>query len=209
MLEAARELFVKEGYPATTMQQIAREAGVAVQTLYWSFRTKGLLLREVVESAAAGQRDAPPVPERPWMLELMASDSGPRMLALMVEHGTDIYERVAPLWPAVIAAAAADPELEQYWQAVNTNRRAAQRRVVGRLAGLGALREGLDEDRAADLVFVLVGHDVYRGLVRDAGWSLVDYKAWLFDTLVRQLLGRPEVPAAAYAGLSFENAPGR
>lgn len=208
MLDRARELFVNVGYAATTMDQIAGEADVAVQTLYYTFRTKGQLLREVVESTAAGEDDPVPVPERPWMQELLSASSAQRVLALAVEHGTDIYDRVAPLWPALIAAAAADAELDRYWQGITAGRRAGQRRIVARLAELEALREDLDVDRATDLVVVLFGHDVYRGLVRDAGWPVVAYKAWLFTTLVRQLLHRPRLAASAYADLSFTDSVG-
>ncbi|MDQ1643731.1 MAG: hypothetical protein QOJ90_3082, partial [Actinomycetota bacterium] len=49
MLDSAHELFVSEGYATTTMERIAAEAGVAIQTLYYTFRTKGQLLREVIE----------------------------------------------------------------------------------------------------------------------------------------------------------------
>ena len=191
------------GYAATTMEQIAGEAEVAVQTLYYTFRSKGQLLREVSESTAAGEDDAPPVAERPWMRQLLSAESGQRVLALVVEHGTDIYDRVAPLWPAVHAAAAADPEVGRYWQSVAAGRRAAQRQIVARLAELKALRHGLDVNRATDLVVVLLGHDVYRGLVRDADWTVVAYKAWLFTTLVQQLLQRPRLAPSAYSDLSF------
>ena len=56
--------------------------------------------------------------------------------------------------------------------------------MVARLADLGALRDGLEPDRATDLVVILFGHDVFRSLVGEAGWSVPDYKAWLFTTLV-------------------------
>ena len=203
MREAARDLFVNGGYAETTMDQIAREAGVAVQTLYYAFRSKGQLLREAVETTAAGEEDAPPVPQRPWMRELLSSDSAQRVLALMVEHGTDIYARAAPLWPAVHAAAAADPEVGRYWDHVNNGRRAGQRQIVARLAELGTLRDGLDVNRATDLVVLLHGHDSYRGLVLDAGWPVVEYKAWAFRTLVLQLLARTRLVSGAYAKLSF------
>ncbi len=65
------------------------------------------------------------------------------------------------------------------------------------------MRHGLDVNRATDLVVVLLGHDVYRGLVRDAGWTVVEYKAWLFSTLVQQLLQRPRLARSAYSDLSF------
>lgn len=206
MLDSAGELFIEEGYAATTMGQIAERAGVAVQTLYWTFRTKGLLLREVVETAAAGEPDAPPVMERPWVHEMLSADSAQRVLALAVEHGTDILERVAPLWPAVIAAAAADPELERYWQGVHEGRRGGMERIVGRIAELGALREGLAPQRAVDVGAVILGHDVYRSLVREAGWPVTEYKAWLFASVVRQLLAKSRISRSAYADLSFADA---
>jgi TetR/AcrR family transcriptional regulator of autoinduction and epiphytic fitness len=203
MLERARELFVTEGYAATTMERIADGAGVAVQTLYYTFRTKGQLLREVIEVTAAGEEDAAPVAQRAWMQEMLASTSGQRVLALGVEHGTDIFERAAPLWPAVAAAAAADPDVERYWRGVAANRRAGQARMVARLTELGALRHGLDPDQATDLVVVLFGHDVFHSLVSEAGWDVGVYKAWLFTTLVQQLLQQQRLAPTAFSNLSY------
>lgn len=208
MLHAARDLFVTEGYAATTMEQIARDAEVAVQTLYYTFRTKGQLLREVLETTAAGEDNPVPVPERPWMRELLAVDSAQRVLALIVEHGTDIYKRVAPLWPAAYAAAAADPEVGRYWDGVAAGRRAGERRIVARVAELSTLREGLDVDRATDIVVVLSGHDAYRSLVVEAGWTVTEYKAWLFTALVQQLLQRSRLTRSAYADLTYADAVG-
>lgn len=203
MLDSARDLIVKQGYAATTMGQIADRAGVAVQTLYYTFRSKGMLLREVIETTAAGEENAPPVPERPWSLEMMSTDSGQRALALAVEHGTDIYERVSPLWPALAAAAAADPELERYWQSIGQGRRAAQGRIAARLHQLGELRDDVDVQRGTDIIVVLLGHDVFRGLVRDAHWPLTAYKAWLLRTLAQQLLAEAQIEPRACEGLSF------
>lgn len=202
MLHSARELFVTHGYAATTMERIAEQAGVAVQTLYYTFQTKGQLLCEVVDMTAAGEDDPVPVAQRPWVKEMLTATSGQRILALGVEHGTDIFERAAPLWPAVTAAAA-DPHVEQYWREVAANRRAGQGRMVARVDELGALRQGLDTDRATDLVVVLFGHDVFRGLVIEAGWSVPDYKAWIFSTLVHQLMQRPRLTPTAFADLSY------
>ena len=205
MLDSARDLFVIQGYAATTMGQVATEARVAVQTLYYTFQTKGKLLCEVLEVAAAGQDDPLPVGQRPWMREMLAAESPQRMLALAVEHGTGIYERAAPLWPAVNAATATDPYVQQYWRDVTANRRAGQGRMVFRLSELGALRAGLTPERATDLVVVLFGHEVFRGL-RDAGWALPDYKAWLHTTLVHQLLNKQRLDPRATRDLSFGKA---
>ena len=73
MLATAQELFVQQGYAATTVEQIAADAGVAVQTVYYTFRTKGLLLRELVEVTAAGQELPAPVMERAWAREMLSA----------------------------------------------------------------------------------------------------------------------------------------
>lgn len=202
MRDTARELFVRQGYAATTMDEIASGAGVAVQTVYYTFRTKGALLCEVMDVTAAGADTAPPVAQRPWMREAMTSPSPQRALALAIEHGTAIFERAAPLWPAVNAAAAADATVGEYWARVAADRRAGQHALVTRLAELGGLRPGLDVERGTDLVVTLVGHDVYSGLV-GAGWTVPAYKAWLFATLAQQLLAAHRIEADTVEDLSF------
>lgn len=203
MIDSARELFVAQGYSATTVAQIATAADVAVQTVYYTFKTKGRLLIEVVEVTAAGDDDPVPVPRRAWFQQMLSAPTAQRVLALTVEHGTAIYDRVAVLWPAVAAAAATDPDVDEYWGGVAANRRNAQRGIVTRVAELEELRPGLDIEPATDLVVVLAGHDVYRGLVQDARWSVVEYKAWLFTTLAQQLLDTPTFDPTATADLSF------
>jgi TetR/AcrR family transcriptional regulator, regulator of autoinduction and epiphytic fitness len=203
MIDSARELFVAQGYAATTMAQIAADAGVAVQTVYYTFRTKGQLLGEVVEVTAAGEDVPVPTAQRAWVHEMLAAIAAQRVLALGIEHGPAIYERVAVLWPAVAAAAVADASVDQYWRGVAAHRRGGQRAMVTRIAELGGLHPDLDVERATDLVVVLAGHDVYRGLVLEAGWTVSAYKAWLFTTLVQQLLGTRNVDVRATGDLSL------
>jgi AcrR family transcriptional regulator len=45
--EAAGRLFLEGGYAATTMDAIAKEAGVAVSTVYAAFKNKRAVLREI------------------------------------------------------------------------------------------------------------------------------------------------------------------
>ena len=45
ILDAAQRLFEAHGYAATTMAAIAREAGVALKTVYVAFETKSGVLR--------------------------------------------------------------------------------------------------------------------------------------------------------------------
>jgi len=204
MLDSARQLFITNGYAATTMERIADQAGVAVQTLYYTFRTKGQLLCEVVQASAAEEADTAPMGQPAWMQEMLAATTGPRILALSVDYGADIFARAAPLWPAM-AAAAVDPYVERYWRNVAANRRTGQGRMVARLVELGELRHGLDPHRATDRVAVLFGHDVFGNLVTEAGWSLPEYKAWLYTTLIQQLLQQREHTPTDYSDRSFSS----
>ena len=75
--------------------------------------------------------------------------------------------------------------------------------MVDHIVELDALRPGLDPDRATDLVVRLLGHDVYRSLVVDAGWPLVVFRAWLFTTVVQQMLGSGRARAPSHEDLSY------
>lgn len=49
MLEAAKTLFIRDGYAATTMTAIAEQADVAVQTVYAVFGTKRAILNQLLD----------------------------------------------------------------------------------------------------------------------------------------------------------------
>jgi len=78
--DAARELFYRQGYNATTMDQIAVAAGVRRSTLYFHFKDKDAIVRRIAEeyapkAKAMQERLAAPRPTREqvgaWMAELV------------------------------------------------------------------------------------------------------------------------------------------
>lgn len=188
IVDSAYRLFCDHGYPATTMQMIATAAGVATQTVHYVFRTKAALLQEVIEVAAAGEHEPAPVMERPWIREALGASDGRRALALAVEHGVDIYARVAPLNGALHAAASSDPDADAYWRSVSQARRSGMGELVAALAANQQIRPELTVQRATDLMYVLNSHETFLGLTRDSGWPLEEFKAWLYMTLCHQLL---------------------
>jgi len=188
ILQAAYSQFCQIGYLPSTMESIAADARVATQTVYYVFGTKAQLLREVAEAAAAGLPDPAPVMDREWMQEALASSDPRRSVALVVEHGVDIYARVAPLLQAIQAAASVDEGINTYWRSVRDARRSGMRKFVATMEASGSLRPGLDAQRAAEILFVVNSHETFLGLTRDAGWDLEEFKAWLYETLCHQLL---------------------
>jgi hypothetical protein len=64
----------------------------------------------------------------------------------------------------------------------------AHRYFVTELSANGGLRDGLDPQRAADIVSGLLSHELYRLLVIEQGWAPEDWERWVADTLATQLL---------------------
>ncbi len=56
MIDAARDLFLEQGYARTTIADVARAADVAPQTVYWAFGSKAGLVREIRDAWFASAR---------------------------------------------------------------------------------------------------------------------------------------------------------
>ncbi len=89
ILRAAHEEFLAHGFHGATMAAIARRAGVAVQTVYFVFRTKAELIGAVIDVAVLGEQD-PTVPQDSGWWEAMEAEPDPaEALRLFVERGAD------------------------------------------------------------------------------------------------------------------------
>jgi AcrR family transcriptional regulator len=201
MLAAAYALFCANGYAATTMAAIAREAGVAVQTLYFTFHTKGAILSEAVGACILGFDRWTPSAEaamlvderkaladlQPWLRALAHEKSQARALAVFVDAAIEILARVAPL-ARVMAAAAADPEVKAMSALGERRRVQAYRVVIDVLAKKGRLRRGLAALRANDILLTILSSETYLQLTAARGWSRDDCRRWFSDVLVQQLL---------------------
>jgi AcrR family transcriptional regulator len=186
--DAASRLFVERGYVATTIEAIAGEAGVAVPTVYLAFGTKRALLAELLDIACVGGEEPVAVLERPWVDEVRHDPDPEGQLRRWVRAVGDIDARVAPLWEVARNAASADPDIAAQVHHYETLILQADRDFVTMLAASGGLREGLDPQRAADIVFGLLSHELYRLLVIEQGWAPADWERWVADTLAAQLL---------------------
>ncbi len=196
IIEVALTHFRHAGYAATTMETIAADAGVAVQTVYFTFHTKAELLLAAL-TVAGGDPDAPEDPaDRAWFGRVMAADSGTRRLALIVELGNEIYVRTGSLMPAVRAASSVDPAVDLAWQGLVARRREGMARVIEVFAQRGELRPNLNSRLALDLLFGLHRSETYLAFTQECGWPLERYKAWQFATLARALLPEPAARSA-------------
>lgn len=185
--EAAERLFVRHGYLSTTIEAIAAEAAVAVQTVYFVFGTKRALLAEVLDVATAGDEEPVPILERPWVAEARRETDPRRAVRLIAHHGCRIVARLAPIYE-VVHGAAADPDIAALLQRDKQRRLDNQTGLVRMLADKGALAPGRDLAWAADVLFALLSHEMHQLLVVDRGWSLDAWEHWLADALTAQLV---------------------
>jgi AcrR family transcriptional regulator len=197
---AARELFVEQGYGATSLQEVAERAGVAVQTIYFVFGNKRTLLKEVVDTTIAGDDEPIPVMHRPWFLEALDATRAEDQLRRHV-HGTrQILDRVAPITKVVETAIATDPEVAALWPHGGDSRSTPLSplttwppRYLGHLTAAQALvtkpgaRAGVTAERAADLLYGLLSPALYLIFVRDRAWSPEEWEDWMYETLCSQL----------------------
>ena len=207
ILDAATAQFSERGYAGTTMQAIADEAGVAVQTVYFVFHTKGELLRQLLMSVGGRPDEPVETSERDWIQEATTDPDGRRTIALMVEHGNDIYVRVAPVWAAIGQGASVDSDVARTWEGIVEERRVGILSIITAVADRSQLKDGLTADRAADIVFGLQRPETLDVFVGDRGWSLTEYKRWSYDTLCALLLAPPpdDVELSPTRGLTFDH----
>jgi AcrR family transcriptional regulator len=184
MVEAAYKLFSERGWNVP-LTAIAEEAGVAVQTLYFTFHTKVALLNEALALAVLGDDQPIPPHERPWF-HAMAGEPDVRMaIAMVVDNTMPIFARVAPLARALRSG---DPEIVAMWQRSEQLRHDGYRKLVQTIAKKAELAVGLDE--AVDIAFMLLSPDLYWMAVSERGWSPERWSSWLKRALADALLGR-------------------
>ncbi|MFF4871456.1 TetR/AcrR family transcriptional regulator [Streptomyces sp. NPDC000961] len=190
MIEAATGLFTERGWARTTVEDIARTAEVGVQTVYFTFGNKRALLKEVLDTAIAGDTDPVATLDRPWAREILAEPDPATQLALQAAGARRVLERAASILEVVRGAAAADPELAELWRANLHQRHTVQLCFAQALVEKidSGLRDGHDATSAADIATTQLGPETYGLLVNDRGWSASRWERWTADTLVRQLL---------------------
>ena len=188
IVAAAHDLFVRQGYAATTIQQIAEQADVAWQTVYSVFGTKAAVLSAVFDVAVAGDDEPVPVAERPFVQAIKDAADPEQKARIFARHLRESAARTAGVLSVIESAASTDPEIADLWQKLQDQGLHGMTLAATGLRDQAALRPGLSVVRAADILWLYTGPWAYRVLVTGRGWSLDDYETWLAGTLYVQLM---------------------
>ncbi len=176
IITASEWLFTRHGYGETTIEAIANRAGVSPQTVYATFGSKAAVLAALLEALVALVRqDEAPV-------AIVSAEDRLRRCARMARRIYDSLGKVLNIADGLTG------ELTDVIRTREEIRLASLSGVIEALSAASALARYPDPAVAHDLLWSLTGHEMYRRLVIERGWSPDRYEAELGELLVRALL---------------------
>lgn len=201
VLAAARELFVTNGYIATTVSAIAARADVSVDTVYATVGRKPALLRELVETSISGTDEAVPAEQRDYVGRIRAASTAAQKLDLYAQSIAAIHQRLAPVFIALRDAAVTDSACAELWTEISERRAANMRVFAADLRSTGELRTDIDDDQIADVIWSMNAAEYWVLLVVQRAWTAERFERWISDAWIRLLL-EPVLPAGTHSAMS-------
>ena len=156
--------------------------------MYRLFPGKLGILTAVLDTSIAGDDEDLAVKDRPEVAGLVAESDPRKQLAGFARICVAINTRTGDLYRILVGAAGSDADAAALLAEYMLRRDAGQEQIARLLARAGALRPGLKERDASDIIHALMSPELYRLLVTDRGWKPGRYEQWLTDTLTAQLL---------------------
>lgn len=201
VLDAARELWLQNGYAGTSLAEIAAAAGVSVQTVYGQFQSKRNLLKNVVDVAIVGDDEPVALADRPEIAAINAEPDPERKLRMHAALGVAIAARMEPIDRMMRSAAQVDADVAEQVAVGDRGRLMGMLLAARDYRAAGVLRDDLTDEEVAQRMWTLLGPTMYRPYVVDQGWSAEAFEEWLGDLLVASLLP-PRRPARKPRGAS-------
>jgi AcrR family transcriptional regulator len=188
VVEAARSLFAERGYAATTIEAISDRSDTPQATVYRLFASKLGILKALLDVSVGGDDEAVAMPDRPQVRALLSDQDPENQLAGFAALVREVMARAGPVHRILADAARSDQDAAALLAEIARQRHEGQRRIARSLARCRALRPGLAERDAADIIHALASPEVYSLLVFDRGWTGERHERWLKSILIDQLL---------------------
>ena len=185
VVEAARTLFLERGYVATTVADIAQEAGVALQSVYKVGHSKADLLHQVRDLAVAGDDQQVMLLDRPEFMAIRAEADPSRQVEMLASVVATTMERLAPVWAAYREAAAVDAKAAANLETAHQRRHHTFTSMIGAIPER-VLRHSAEE--SAETAWAIASPEVYLLLCSVLKWDTGRYSEWLSKTLADVLL---------------------
>jgi AcrR family transcriptional regulator len=181
---AARELFERSGFRATTVAAVAAHAGVSPESIYKTFGTKAALAKAVFDLVIAGDDEPVPVAERPAMQAVREEPDVRRKIAMFVEGLAQRQASSASVQILIRDGRHTDDSLAPVWAALSDEGLVGMAALARHLLDTGQLRDGVDVIEVRDVLWNYLAIDTFERLVLTRGWSRERYTQWLTRTIV-------------------------
>src|SRR3954453_20825023 len=130
VLDAASRCFLDRGYAATTMKDVAAEAGVSVQTVFGP-GSKAALLLACVDRAVVGDDEEAPLAQRELFRRVVEDPDRAAKLAAAREMARTYVPLTIPMIRVFADAAAGDAEVAEAWAEYERRRLQDNRVLIG------------------------------------------------------------------------------
>jgi AcrR family transcriptional regulator len=184
IIDAARRLFIEQGYLDTTMTAVAEEAGVALQTIYLSVGSKAQLLNATIDATVDDEGTAALVQSSIQYLRDLPD--GRSTLSLCAHQARKIFEDLAPLIARMLEAAA-DADVAQIVKEARERNLATFRSFALFVVEKPGFDTSLGLDHAVDVMYALLSFDTYRVLCMERGWDGRQWEDWITGALTSSL----------------------
>ncbi|WP_122818980.1 TetR/AcrR family transcriptional regulator [Nocardioides pantholopis] len=188
VLRAARALFTTRGYAETSVAEIARRAGVSVDTVYASVGRKPALLLAVHDMVLGAAEEPVPAEDRDYVRRIREAASAEEKIRRYADALGERLPQTVPLDRALREAGARDPACREVREAIGRRRRANMLLFAQDLQATGRLRPELTLEQVADLVWSMNSPEYFQ-LLADAGYPPERYADLVADVWTRTLLG--------------------
>jgi AcrR family transcriptional regulator len=149
IVTAAHDLFLAQGYAATTIDGIAEAAHVSRRTVFNSVGGKAALLKLALDWAIVGDDEPIALADRPAIKAILSESDPRKALMLWVQTVAEVAARTAPLGEVLIAAADIDPAAAQLLAEASRNRMLGATMFIRYLASLDVPRNSAGRSRTA------------------------------------------------------------
>jgi AcrR family transcriptional regulator len=183
VIEAAKALFVDQGYPATTIEAIAEASDTPLPTLYRLFGSKRSLLKAVMDTSFVGDDKPIAFGDRPEVQAALGAADPETLIDGFAAICRDVMDRAGEMYHVLTTAAVVDEEATALLADVRQQARTGRSRIVAALRAMNAVDPALTPSEAEDIVYTCLSFEVARILTVERGWSSEQYEAWIRRSL--------------------------
>lgn len=176
---AARDLFERDGFRATTLAAIAERAEISVEGIYKTFGSKAALAKAVFDVVLAGDDEPAPVAARPELTAVRDEPDLRTKIGMFVEGLARRQARSAKVQILIRDGRHVDASLEPVWAKLTEEGLTGMTALARNMADAPGLRAGLDVDHVRDVLWNYLAIDHYERLVLHQNWTLEAYTRWL------------------------------